>query len=184
MISQGRRASPRAWSARSRAPPASDYDVRKAFPYLGYETYDFDVPTAHRGRRLRALPGARRRDAREREDLPAGARAHHADRASAACDDPRIVPPPKDRGLHRDGSADSALPDLLAGLHRAGRRGLRAGRRAARRARLLRRVRRHQPAVAGQDAAAVVPGLPGAADDRSRRPDRRRRSPSSARSTS
>ena len=37
--------------------------------------------------------------------------------------------------LHRDGSADSALPDLLAGLHRAGRRGLRAGRRAARRAR-------------------------------------------------
>src|SRR5947207_13875850 len=22
-----------------------DYDVRRAFPYLGYETYDFDVPT-------------------------------------------------------------------------------------------------------------------------------------------
>ncbi len=23
------------------------YDVRKAFPYCGYETYDFDVPVAH-----------------------------------------------------------------------------------------------------------------------------------------
>ena len=26
-----------------------DYDVRKAFPYLGYETYEFDVPTATDG---------------------------------------------------------------------------------------------------------------------------------------
>ena len=42
---------------------------------------------------------------------------------------------------NRDGSADSALPDLLAGIHGAGRRGLRAGRRAARRAGLLRSCR-------------------------------------------
>ena len=56
-------------------------------------------------------------------------------------------------GLHGDGSADSALPDLFAGLHGAGRRGLRAGRRAARRARLLRRVGRHQPAVARRTCA-------------------------------
>ena len=27
----------------------SDYDVRKYFPYLGYETYDFTVPTATEG---------------------------------------------------------------------------------------------------------------------------------------
>src|ERR687890_635569 len=27
----------------------SDYDVRKYFPYSGYETYDFDVPTATEG---------------------------------------------------------------------------------------------------------------------------------------
>jgi NADH-quinone oxidoreductase subunit C/D len=26
-----------------------DYDVRKAFPYLGYETYDFDVPVGENG---------------------------------------------------------------------------------------------------------------------------------------
>ena len=25
-----------------------NYDVRKAFPYLGYETYDFSVPVADR----------------------------------------------------------------------------------------------------------------------------------------
>ena len=27
----------------------SDYDVRKYFPYCGYETYDFKVPTATEG---------------------------------------------------------------------------------------------------------------------------------------
>ena len=48
----------------------SDYDVRKYFPYSGYETYDFKVPDGDRGRRLRALPRARRGDARERQDLP------------------------------------------------------------------------------------------------------------------
>ena len=37
-----------------------DYDVRKAFPYLGYETYDFARADADRGRRLLALSGARR----------------------------------------------------------------------------------------------------------------------------
>ena len=70
----------RAWSGRSRAPPASTTTSARSFPYLGYETYDFAVPTQTRGRRLLALPGARRRDAREHEDLPAGARADHADR--------------------------------------------------------------------------------------------------------
>ncbi len=53
-------------------------------------------------------------------------------------------------GLHGDGSADSALPDLLAGLQRAEGRVLRAGRRPARRARVLHRVGRHQPAGARQ----------------------------------
>ena len=73
--------SPTAWSVRSRAPPASTTTSARCFPYLGYETYDFAVPTRTDGRRLLALPGPRRRDAREREDLPPGARADHADRA-------------------------------------------------------------------------------------------------------
>src|SRR4029077_10420628 len=47
-------------------------------------------------RRVRALPGARGRDAREHEDLPTGARPHHAD-GQVGHDDPRITPPPKDR---------------------------------------------------------------------------------------
>ena len=32
------------------------FDVRKDFPYLDYETYDFDVPGRHERRRLRSLP--------------------------------------------------------------------------------------------------------------------------------
>ena len=107
------------------------YDVRRIFPYLGYETYEFDVPTGHGGRRLRPLSRAHGGDAPEHAHRAAGARAHHAarrvrhpglpDRAAA-----------QGQGLHRDGSADSALPDLFAGFHRAGGRGLRADRGAAR----------------------------------------------------
>ena len=99
-----------------------------------YETFDFNVPTRDRGRRLRALPGARRGDAAERQDLPAGARAHLADGRVRLRRLPHRAAA-QGSGLHGDGSADPALPDLLAGLQRAEGRGLRAGRRAARRAR-------------------------------------------------
>ena len=77
-----------------------------------------------------------------------------AGRRRGPVDDQRDRAAAQGPGLHRDGSADSALPDLLAGLQGAGRRRLRAGRRAARRARLLRRVRRHQPSVARAHALA------------------------------
>ena len=46
------------------------YDVRKAFPYLGYETYDFDVPTETAGDVYDAVPRARRRDARRARRSP------------------------------------------------------------------------------------------------------------------
>ena len=101
------------------------YDVRKAFPYLGYETFDFSVPTQTAGDVLRALPGSDGRDAGEHEDRAAGACPDHAarrvrhpglqDRAAA-----------QGQGLQRDGRADSALPDLFARIQRARRRGLRA----------------------------------------------------------
>src|SRR5207244_2963925 len=121
-----------------------------------------------RRRRLRAVPGQGRRDARELEDLPSGARAHHADRR--VCDRrPAHHAAAQGSRLQRNGSAHSALPDLFAGIHRAARRSLRAGRRTARRAGLLRRVGRHEPPVAREVAAAVAPRLPGAREAARRR---------------
>ena len=71
------------------------YDVRKAFPYLGYETYDFAVPTQGR-RRLRALSGPRRRDA-ESTKIAQQALARITPRGVFDIQDYRIVPPPKDK---------------------------------------------------------------------------------------
>jgi NADH-quinone oxidoreductase subunit D len=72
-----------------------DYDVRKAFPYGGYDTFDFLVPLGERGdvydRYLVRMEEMRQsaRIARQALDriTPTGA---------FAIDDPRIVPPPKD----------------------------------------------------------------------------------------
>jgi NADH-quinone oxidoreductase subunit D len=74
----------------------STYDVRKAFPYSGYETFDFDVPIGTRGdvydRYLVRMEEMRQslricHQAIERID-PTG---------QWAIADPRITPPPKDR---------------------------------------------------------------------------------------
>jgi len=71
------------------------YDVRKAFPYCGYETYDFDVPTRTEGDayarflvRLDEMEQSHRiiRQARERLEKP----------GSVLLDDPKIVAPPKE----------------------------------------------------------------------------------------
>ena len=72
------------------------YDVRKAFPYLGYETLDFEVPVQADGdayaRYLVRVAEMRQSVGICRQVLerisPAGA---------YAVDDPRITPPPKDR---------------------------------------------------------------------------------------
>ena len=73
------------------------YDVRKTFPYLGYETYDFDVPTQHARRRLRSVSGARRGDAPERRGSAQQALARITPRGVYDIQDYRIVPPPKDK---------------------------------------------------------------------------------------
>jgi NADH-quinone oxidoreductase subunit D len=74
----------------------SDYDVRKYFPYCGYETYDFRVPTATEGD---VYARYRVRVAEMRESLKIAKQA--LDRISPtgvfACDDTRVVPPPKDK---------------------------------------------------------------------------------------
>ena len=74
----------------------TDYDVRRYFPYLGYETYDFNVPTATEGD---VYARYRVRIAELRESVKISRQA--IDRISPAgvwaCDDPRVVPPPKDK---------------------------------------------------------------------------------------
>jgi NADH-quinone oxidoreductase subunit D len=73
-----------------------DYDVRKYFPYTGYETYDFDVPTATEGD-VYARYRVRIAELRQAVRLCKQAIARITPSGVWACDDPRIVPPPKDK---------------------------------------------------------------------------------------
>jgi NADH-quinone oxidoreductase subunit D len=74
----------------------SDYDVRKYFPYLGYETYEFNVPTATEGD-VYARYRVRIAEMRESVKICRQALARISPSGAWACDDPRVVPPPKDK---------------------------------------------------------------------------------------
>ena len=72
------------------------YDVRKTFPYLGYETYDFKVPTATHGDVYdRYL--VRVAEMRESVKIAKQALARISPRGPYDIQDYRIVPPPKDK---------------------------------------------------------------------------------------
>src|SRR5688572_11216710 len=73
-----------------------DYDVRKYFLYLGYETYDFKVPTATEGD-VYARYRVRIAEMRESVKICSQAIARITPSGVWACDDPRVVPPPKDK---------------------------------------------------------------------------------------
>jgi NADH-quinone oxidoreductase subunit D len=73
-----------------------DYDVRKYFPYLGYETYDFRIPTATEGD-VYARYRVRIAEMRESVKICKQAIARITPSGVWACDDPRVVPPPKDK---------------------------------------------------------------------------------------
>jgi NADH-quinone oxidoreductase subunit D len=73
-----------------------DYDVRKYFPYLGYETYDFQVPTQTTGD-VYARYQVRVAEMRESVKLCRQALERISPTGAFAIDDPRITPPPKDR---------------------------------------------------------------------------------------
>ncbi|MGE5357761.1 MAG: NADH dehydrogenase (quinone) subunit D [Bacteroidales bacterium] len=71
------------------------YDVRKAFPYLGYDTFQFDVPLGSVGDVYdRYL--VRMEEMRQSVKIAREALSRITPTGAFAIDDPRIVPPPKD----------------------------------------------------------------------------------------
>src|SRR6187549_3797631 len=74
----------------------SDYDVRKYFPYCGYETYDFVVPTATEGD-VYARYRVRIAEMRQSISIAKQAIQRISPTGAWACDDTRVVPPPKDK---------------------------------------------------------------------------------------
>ena len=72
------------------------YDVRKAFPYMGYETYNFDVPVRTAGD-VYARYQVRVAEMRESVKICRQALDRISPNGAFAVDDPRITPPPKDR---------------------------------------------------------------------------------------
>jgi NADH-quinone oxidoreductase subunit D len=74
----------------------SDYDVRKYFPYLSYDTYDFDIPTAIEGDAY-ARYRVRIQEMRESVKICKQAITRITPTGVWACDDTRVVPPPKDK---------------------------------------------------------------------------------------
>jgi NADH-quinone oxidoreductase subunit D len=72
------------------------YDVRKAFPYLGYDTYDFAVPTRTEGD-VYARYIVRMAEMRESIRICRQALARITPAGPWAVADPRITPPPKDQ---------------------------------------------------------------------------------------
>jgi NADH-quinone oxidoreductase subunit D len=73
-----------------------DYDVRKAFPYQGYETYEFATPTRTEGDAY-ARYQVRVAEMRESVKIIRQALDRITPTGVWAVSDPRITPPPKDR---------------------------------------------------------------------------------------
>jgi NADH-quinone oxidoreductase subunit D len=72
------------------------YDVRKVFPYLRYDTFDFDVPTAPEGD-VYARYRVRVAEMRQSVRICRQALERITPTGKFDCGDFRIVPPPKDR---------------------------------------------------------------------------------------
>jgi NADH-quinone oxidoreductase subunit D len=72
------------------------YDVRKAFPYLGYDTYDFNVPTETAGD-VYARYLVRVAEMRESTKIAQQALPRISPRGVFDIQDYKIVPPPKDK---------------------------------------------------------------------------------------
>jgi len=73
-----------------------DYDVRRYFPYLGYDSYEFGVPVQTQGD-VYARYQVRLAEMRESLKICRQALERISPTGPFAIDDPRITPPPKDR---------------------------------------------------------------------------------------
>ncbi len=73
-----------------------NYDVRRFFPYLGYDTFDFNVPVRTEGD-VYARYLVRVAEMRESVKICRQALERITPTGAFAIDDPRITPPPKDR---------------------------------------------------------------------------------------
>jgi NADH-quinone oxidoreductase subunit D len=73
-----------------------EYDVRKVFPYLGYDALEFDVPVRTEGD-VYARYLVRVAEIKESMKLCRQALDRITPTGAFAIDDPRITPPPKDR---------------------------------------------------------------------------------------
>jgi NADH-quinone oxidoreductase subunit D len=73
-----------------------NYDVRRAFPYMGYDTYEFDVPLGKNGDVYDRYT-TRIAEMRESVKISRQALKRITPTGQWAVDDPRIVPPPKDK---------------------------------------------------------------------------------------
>ena len=118
------------------------YDVRKAHPYLGYEDYDFEVPTATEGDtyarilvRLQEIVQSQRIIEQALQRLPGG---------PVNVDDAARDPAAQGRGLRQHRGRHEPVQADLRGDQGAGRRGLRLRRGRQRRAGLLLRGGRHR----------------------------------------
>jgi NADH-quinone oxidoreductase subunit D len=74
----------------------STYDVRKSYPYCGYETFDFEVAT-YTGADVFDRYRARVKEMYESVKIANQALERITPRGVFQVDDPRVVPPPKDK---------------------------------------------------------------------------------------
>ena len=150
-----------------------DYDVRRAFPYTGYDTFEFDVIGASNGDVYdRYL--VRMAEMRESVKICRQALERITPIGEWAVNDRRIVPPPKDEVYTEMEALIQHFLIYSQGFTVPAGEAYVPVEGAARRARLLRRLGRQQPAVARAHALAGPHGLPGAAQVHRRRHDRGR----------
>ena len=143
--------------------------MRKYFPYLNYETFDFKVPTATEGD-VFARYRVQVEEMRQSVKICQQALERISPTGRLGVRRPRIVPPPKDRVYTEMEALIQHFLIYSQGFNvPEGEATCRSKARAASTG--LHRVGRHQPSVPRQVARAVVHRVPGAAEDGRRRAD-------------